>query len=94
MCKPTSSGEDGSSSMTAMKEKKKTIKGKWKVIGKVRRKDKMSELRENQKEKKKWVGRLVKKKKREKWWGLGFEMEGEDLMKKKGQDLVFLNGYE
>ena len=31
---------------------------------------------------------------KEKAWGLGFEMEGEDLMKMKGQDLVFLNGYE
>ena len=31
---------------------------------------------------------------RKKRWGLGFEMEGENLMKMKGQDLVFLNGYE
>ena len=92
MCKPTSSGEDGSSSMTAMKEKKKTIKGKWKVIGKVRRKDKMKELRENEKEK--MGGTTGEERRREKEWGLGFEMEGEDLMKKKGQDLVFLNGYE
>ena len=32
------------------KEKKK-IKGKWKVLGKLRRRDKMRELKENQKEK-------------------------------------------